>query len=121
MFPVSKEADFRPSSCCSLRLIEEAEVVTETQGIKGLEIISALPFKIFNSVASLWRHLEIDEMDNFGLLWILSLLWMPITPHLGLHTSPCQECSTFPFLVCEGSTLVGLKLPGAGDSPGGVC
>lgn len=46
---------------------------------------------------------------------------MSITPHLGLHTSPCQECSTFPFFVCEGSTLVDLKLPGAGDSPGGVC
>lgn len=27
---------------------------------------------------------------------------MSITPHLGLHTSPCLECSSFPFLSVKG-------------------
>lgn len=47
----------------------------------------------------LWHHPELDATGNFGLLWILSLPWTSVTPHLG-----CTLPGIFPpvFSACGG-------------------
>lgn len=91
---VSRAAAFWSSDCCGPHLMEEAK------GTEGSWSISALPFKVFNSVVSLQHHPEMDAVHNY--FQILSFPWMSVTPDTHLDMSPCLKCSNLSFLAAEG-------------------